>query len=41
MALITPFVVLSVTPKLKQMDSSLYEAALDLGATRRRRSLRS
>ena len=33
MALITPFVVLSVTPKLKQMDSSLYEAALDLGAT--------
>lgn len=29
----TPFVVLSVMPKLKQMDSSLYEAALDLGAT--------
>ena len=28
-----PFVLLSVTPKLKQMDSSLYEAALDLGAT--------
>lgn len=28
-----PFVYLSVTPKLKQMDSSLYEAALDLGAT--------
>ncbi len=28
-----PFVVLSVLPKLKQMDSSLYEAALDLGAT--------
>lgn len=28
-----PFVVLSVMPKLKQMDSSLYEAALDLGAT--------
>lgn len=28
-----PFVVLSVIPKLKQMDSSLYEAALDLGAT--------
>lgn len=28
-----PFVALSVTPKLKQMDSSLYEAALDLGAT--------
>ena len=31
--LAAPFVVLSVTPKLKQMDSSLYEAALDLGAT--------
>ncbi|MBE7062073.1 MAG: ABC transporter permease [Clostridiales bacterium] len=29
----TPFVVLSVIPKLKQMDSSLYEAALDLGAS--------
>ncbi len=28
-----PFVVLSVTPKLKQMDNNLYEAALDLGAT--------
>lgn len=28
-----PFVVLSVTPKLKQMDGSLYEAALDLGAS--------
>lgn len=28
-----PFVVLSVIPKLKQMDTSLYEAALDLGAT--------
>jgi len=28
-----PFVMLSVMPKLKQMDSSLYEAALDLGAT--------
>ena len=28
-----PFVYLSVIPKLKQMDSSLYEAALDLGAT--------
>ena len=27
-----PFVYLSVIPKLKQMDSSLYEAALDLGA---------
>lgn len=28
-----PFVYLSVAPKLKQMDSSLYEAALDLGAS--------
>lgn len=31
--LCAPFVFLSVTPKLKQMDPSLYEAALDLGAT--------
>ena len=31
--LCAPFVVLSVLPKLKQMDGSLYEAALDLGAT--------
>ncbi len=29
----TPFVVLSVIPKLKQMDANLYEAALDLGAS--------
>ena len=29
----TPFVVLSVIPKLKQMDPNMYEAALDLGAT--------
>ncbi len=29
----TPFVVLSVMPKLKQMDVNLYEAALDLGAS--------
>lgn len=28
-----PFVYLSVMPKLKQMDQSLYEAALDLGAS--------
>lgn len=28
-----PFVYLAVMPKLKQMDSSLYEAALDLGAS--------
>lgn len=33
MALCTPFVVLSIIPKLKQMDNHLYEAALDLGAT--------
>lgn len=31
-----PFVYLNVKPKLKQMDPSLYEAALDLGATPRR-----
>jgi spermidine/putrescine transport system permease protein len=31
----TPFVYLSVMPKLKQMDHSLYEAALDLGANAR------
>ena len=31
--LCTPFVYLAVMPKLKQMDSGLYEAALDLGAT--------
>lgn len=30
-ALCAPFVYLSVMPRLKQMDSSLYEAALDLG----------
>ena len=28
-----PYVVLSVLPKLEQMDPSLYEAAMDLGAT--------
>lgn len=28
-----PFVYLSVVPKLKQMDNSLYEAAMDLGAS--------
>ncbi|MCI8643967.1 MAG: ABC transporter permease subunit [Lachnospiraceae bacterium] len=28
-----PFVYLSVVPKLKQMDESIYEAALDMGAT--------
>lgn len=31
--LCAPFVFLSVIPKLKQMDPSIYEAALDLGAT--------
>ena len=30
--LCAPFVYLSVIPKLKQMDTSIYEAALDLGA---------
>jgi spermidine/putrescine transport system permease protein len=29
----TPYVILSVLPKLKQLDKNLYEAALDLGAT--------
>ena len=33
--LLAPFVYLSVIPKLKQMDPSIYEAALDLGATPR------
>ena len=31
-----PFVYLSVVPKLKQMDESIYEAALDMGATDRK-----
>ena len=31
----TPYVVLSVLPKLKQMNKSVFEAALDLGASRR------
>ncbi len=31
--LTVPFVILNVTPKLKQMDHNTYEAALDLGAT--------
>ena len=35
MVLTLPFVVLSVEPKLEQMDNSLVEAALDLGATER------
>ena len=29
----TPYVVLSVMPRLMQMDSNIYEAALDLGAS--------
>ncbi len=29
----TPYVVLSVLPRLRRMNSNLYEAALDLGAT--------
>ena len=36
MLLCTPFVILSIIPKLKQMDNNLYEAALDLGATPRK-----
>ncbi len=32
-ALCAPYVYLSVLPRLKQMDSQLYEAALDLGCT--------
>ena len=31
----TPYVILSVLPKLKQMNKHTYEAALDLGATPR------
>ncbi len=27
----TPYVILNVTPKIKQMDNNIYEAALDLG----------
>jgi len=33
MILCTPFVLLSIMPKLKQIDNTLYEAALDLGAS--------
>lgn len=33
MVLTIPFVVLSVLPKLQQLDPNIYEAALDLGAT--------
>lgn len=36
LVLTTPFVVLSVMPKLKQMDPNIYEAALDLGANPRK-----
>ena len=32
-AFCTPYVVLSVMPRLKKMNSNVYEAALDLGAT--------
>lgn len=31
-AFCTPYVILSILPKLQKMDSNLYEAALDLGA---------
>lgn len=34
MILTIPFVVINVQPKLEQMDPSLYEAAMDLGANR-------
>lgn len=36
MIICTPFVVLSIIPKLRQMDNNLYEAALDLGASPKR-----
>ncbi len=36
MVLTIPFVILSVMPKLKQLDPNTYEAALDLGATPRK-----
>lgn len=32
-AFCTPYVVLSIMPKLQQMDPNIYEAALDLGAS--------
>ena len=32
-AFCTPYVVLSIMPRLKQMNPNIYEAALDLGAT--------
>ena len=32
-AFCTPYVILSIMPKLAQMDPNMYEAALDLGAT--------
>ena len=35
-SLCTPFVYLSVIPKLKQMDPQTYEAALDIGCTSQR-----
>ncbi len=33
-ALCVPFAILSISPKIKQLDRSLAEAAMDLGATR-------
>lgn len=36
-----PYVIFNVGPKLRQLDGSLYNAALDLGCTRARRSSRS
>ena len=39
--LCTPFVYLSVLPRLKQMDQSLYEAALDLGCSQKQALFKS
>lgn len=39
-SLCTPFVYLSVMPRLKQMDQQLYEAALDLGCRPRQALIR-
>ena len=37
-----PYVILSVMPRMKQLNPSVYEAALDLGASpRQRHSLKS
>lgn len=36
----TPYVILSVMPKIRQMDNSIYEAALDLGCNNRQAFLK-